>query len=56
MKYLKLMFVCLCYQLMVEMCTVKLMVLVRMCVFVQYRVHGLKFTKISHRSCPSTSA
>jgi len=56
MKYLKLMFLCLCYHLVVEVCTVRLMILGRTCVFVQYRIQGRKFTKVSHRSYPSTSA
>lgn len=50
------MFFCLCYHLVVEVCTVKLMILARTWVFVQYKIQGSKFTKMSHRSYPSTSA
>lgn len=32
------------------------MILARACMFVQYRIQGHKYTKMSHRSYPSTSA
>jgi len=50
------MVLCLCYYLVVEVCTVKLMILARTCMFLQYRIQDCKFTKMSHWSYPSTSA